>query len=66
MKTIQTTTIELSLEDIKEALLKAYSPNGGTVIFELEDISQGESRYPTYKLATAKIATEKVICSPPT
>jgi hypothetical protein len=55
MKTIQTTTIELSLEDIKEALLKAYSPNGGRVIFNLENISRGEDMYPTYKLGSAKI-----------
>ena len=61
LKTIQTTTIELSLEDIKAALLKVYSPNGGQVAFELEDVSRGEDRYPSYKLASAKIklTTEK-------
>ena len=31
MKITQTTTIELSLEDIKAALLKVYSPNGGLI-----------------------------------
>ena len=61
MKITQTTTIELSLEDIKAALLKVYSPNGGLISFELEDVSSGEDRYPSYKLASAKIkvTTEK-------
>jgi|TARA_X000001382_G_scaffold59605_2_gene41059 hypothetical protein len=59
MKTIQTTTIELSLEDIKAALLKAYSPNGGTVTFKVEDISDEEDIWSTYKLTSAKITTEK-------
>jgi len=60
MKTIQTTTIELSLQDIKAALLKAYSPcKGGTVTFELENIAESGDRYSIYKLASAKIVTEK-------
>lgn len=61
MKMTTTTTIELSIEDIKAALLKAYSPNGGLVTFKLEDISEQEDRYPIYKLASAQIelTTEK-------
>ena len=61
MKMTQTATIELSLEDIKEVLLKAYSPNGGLITFQLKDVSSEEDRSPIYKLASAKIkvTTEK-------
>ncbi len=55
MKIYETRTIILSLEDIEEALLDAFSASEGFIAFELEDVSEEDERYPRMELAGARI-----------